>query len=200
MRMDGRKLRRYCEAKLADLAIPSPFDLDAFCAALGRDRGRPVVLVPIALPGRAPCGMWAVTDDADYIFVQKQTSPLHQALIGLHEVSHLLFGHTGSDAGGGTSGGAQRAGAERAGAERAGNRIDPVFAPNLDPETVRYMLRRTHYSAAAERQAELLASLILSQVGAWTPAEPARPLPPEVGELVDRLEASLAHGGTQRRV
>lgn len=178
--MDRRKLRRYCEAKLADLTIPSPFDLDAFCAALGRDRGRPVVLVPIALPGRAPCGMWAVTDDADYIFVQKQTSPLHQALIGLHEVSHLLFGHNGS-------GGPE-------------DRTDPVFAPNLDPETVRYMLRRTHYSAAAERQAELLASLILAEVGVWTTAEPARPFPPEVGELVERLEASLAHGGTQRRV
>lgn len=180
MRMDGRQLRRYCEAKLADLAIPSPFDLDAFCAALGRERDRPVVLVPIALPGRAPCGMWAVTDDADYIFVQKQTSPLHQALIGLHEVSHLLFGHTGSG--------------------QAEERTDPVFAPNLDPETVRYMLRRTHYSAAAERQAEMLASLILAEVGAWAPAEPAGPLPPEVDELVERLEASLAHGGTQRRV
>ena len=180
MRMDGRQLRRYCEAKLADLAIPSPFDLDAFCAALGRERDRPLVLVPIALPGRAPCGMWAVTDDADYIFVQKQTSPLHQALIGLHEVSHLLFGHTGSG--------------------QTEERTDPVFAPNLDPETVRYMLRRTHYSAAAERQAEMLASLILAEVGAWAPAEPAGPLPPEVNELVERLEASLAHGGTQRRV
>jgi len=180
MRMDGRQLRRYCEAKLADLAIPSPFDLDAFCVALGRERDRPIVLVPIALPGRAPCGMWAVTDDADYIFVQKQTSPLHQALIGLHEVSHLLFGHTGSG--------------------QAEERTDPVFAPNLDPETVRYMLRRTHYSAAAERQAEMLASLILAEVGAWAPAEPAGPLPPEVNELVERLEASLAHGGTQRRV
>ena len=180
MRMDGRQLRRYCEAKLADLAIPSPFDLDAFCAALGRERDRPVVLVPIALPGRAPCGMWAVTDDADYIFVQKQTSPLHQALIGLHEVAHLLFGHTGSG--------------------QTEERTDPVFAPNLDPETVRYMLRRTHYSAAAERQAEMLASLILAEVGAWAPAEPAGPLPPEVNELVERLEASLAHGGTQRRV
>jgi hypothetical protein len=190
MRMDGRQLRRYCEAKLADLAIPSPFDLDAFCAALGRERDRPVVLVPIALPGRAPCGMWAVTDDADYIFVQKQTSPLHQALIGLHEVSHLLFGHTGSGVGDGTMGGAS-------GAEE---RTEPVFAPNLDPETVRYMLRRTHYSAAAERQAEMLASLILAEVGAWAPAEPAGPLPPEVNELVERLEASLAHGGTQRRV
>jgi len=46
----------------------------------------------------------------------------------------------------------------------------------------------------------MLASLILAEVGAWAPAEPAGPLPPEVDELVERLEASLAHGGTQRRV
>jgi hypothetical protein len=178
--MDGKKLRRHCEAKLADLAIPNPFDFNEFCATLGRDRGRPLVLVPIALPGRAPCGMWAVTDDADYIFVQKQTSPLHQALIGLHEVSHLLFGHTES-------------------ADR-GAHTEQLLAPNLDPETVRYMLRRTHYSATAEREAELLASLILNEVGAWAPPEPTLPLPPEVTALVDRLEASLAHGGTDRRV
>lgn len=178
--MDGKKLRRHCEAKLADLAIPNPFDLNEFCAILGRDRGRPLVLVPIALPGRAPCGMWAVTDDADYIFVQKQTSPLHQALIGLHEVSHLLFGHTES-------------------AER-GAQAERLLAPNLDPETVRYMLRRTHYSATAEREAELLASLILNEVGAWAPPESTRPLPPEVTALVGRLETSLAHGGTGRRV
>jgi hypothetical protein len=140
----------------------------------------PVVLVPIALPGRAPCGMWAVTDGADYIFVQKQTSPLHQALIGLHEVSHLLFGHTESAA--------------------ATEHTDRALAPNLDPDTVRYMLRRTHYSGTAEREAEMLASLILSRVGAWAPPESIRPLPPEVTALVDRLEASLAHGGADRRV
>jgi hypothetical protein len=178
--MDGRKLRRHCEARLADLVIPDPFDLNEFCAALGRDRGRPLVLVPIALPGRAPCGMWAVTDDADYIFVQKQTSPLHRALIGLHEVSHLLFGHTESAA--------------------ASEHTDRLLAPSLDPGTVRYMLRRTHYSATAEREAEMLASLILNEVGAWAPPEPTISLPPEVTELVDRLESSLAHGGSDRRV
>jgi hypothetical protein len=178
--MNGKKLRRHCEAKLGELRVPNPFDLNEFCAALGRDRGRPVVLVPIALPGRAPCGMWAVTDDADYIFVQKQTSPLHQALIGLHEVSHLLFGHTETPS--------------------VNQHTDQLLAPNLDPETVRYMLRRTHYSAGAEREAEMLASLILNQVGTWAPAEPTRPLPPEVTALVNRLETSLAQGGTDRRV
>jgi hypothetical protein len=180
VRVNGRKLRRYCEEKLRSLAIPNPFDLNEFCTALGTDRGRPIVLVPVALPGRAACGMWAVTDDADYIFVQKQTSPLHQALIGLHEISHLLFEHTGSGV--------------------LNPQTERLLAPNLDPETVRYMLRRTHYSATAEREAEMLASLILSEVGAWAPTEPTAALPPEVTELVNRLESSLAHGRTDRHV
>ena len=118
--------------------------------------------------------------DADYIFVQKQTSPLHQALIGLHEISHLLFGHTGSAV--------------------LNRQTERLLAPSLDPETVRYMLRRTHYSATAEREAELLASLILSEVGVWAPTEPTRAFPPEVTELVNRLESSLAHGKTDRHV
>jgi hypothetical protein len=178
--MNGRQLRRYCEAKLDALAIPNPFDLDTFCAMLGRDRGRPIVLVPIALPGRAPCGMSAVTDDADYIFVQKRTSPLHQALIGLHEIAHLIFGHTESPS--------------------LNQQTERLLAPSLDPAAVRYMLRRTHYSVAAEREAETLASLILSKVGAWTRPEQAHRLPAEVIELVHRLEASLAPDGTEPRV
>src|SRR3954454_2255721 len=123
-RDDVRALRRLCEQKFRQLRIPDPFDINEFCAILGAERGRPLTLVPIALPGRAPCGMWAVTDDADYIFVQKQTSPLHQALIGLHEVSHLLFAHTSEAA---VSAHASR-----------------LLAPNLDPEAIRYMLGRTH--------------------------------------------------------
>jgi hypothetical protein len=178
--MNDKNLRRRCEAKLGGLVIPDPFDLNEFCTALGRDRGRPVIVVPIALPGRAPCGMWAITDDADYIFVQKQTSALHQALIGLHEVAHLLFGHSES----------------AALSEHTGR----LLAPSLDPETIRYMLGRTHYCATAEREAEMLASLILSDVRAWAPSEPAHPLPPDVDDIVHRLETSLAHGGTRRRV
>jgi hypothetical protein len=173
---NGRTLRRRCEAKLKELVVSSPFDLGQFCEALGRDRGRPIIPVPIALPGRAPCGMWAVTDDADYIFIQKQTSPLHQALIGLHEVSHLLFGHTESDG--------------------VNPQTQQLLAPTLDPDTVRYMLRRTHYTAVAEREAEMLASLILNQVGVWASAEPTGPIPPEVLELVNRLETSLANDST----
>jgi hypothetical protein len=178
MAMNAKELRRHCEAKLRDLVVPDPFDLNEFCATLGRARGRPIILVPIALPGRAPCGICAVTDDSDYIFVQKQTSPLHRALIGLHELSHLIFGHVGTTT--------------------SNDHASRLFAPNLDPELVRHMLRRSHYSVPAEREAELLASLILNLVGAQAPPEPTQPLPAEVSELVRRLEASLADGTAAR--
>lgn len=176
----SRRLRRLCEKKFRQLTVPDPFDINEFCAALGRQRGRPVILVPIALPGRAPCGMWAVTDDADYIFVQKQTSPLHQALIGLHELSHLLFEHDGS------TGVSAHAG--------------ELLAPSLDPEAIRYMLGRTHYSADQEREAEMLATVILNDVGTWVAPEPARDLPPEVASLVERLERSLIQKDGDRGV
>ena len=179
-RSDGRRLRKLCERKFKQLEVPDPFDLNEFCAVLGQERGRPVILVPIALPGRAPCGMWAVTDDADYIFVQRQTSPLHQALIGLHELSHLLFGHSGSTT--------------------VGAHVGQLLAPNLDPDAIRYMLGRTHYSADDEREAEMLATVILNDVGTWMAPEPARDLPPEVASLVQRLERSLIQRDVDRGV
>jgi len=179
-REDGRRLRQRCEGKYKQLKVPDPFDINEFCAALGQERRRPVILVPIALPGRAPCGMWAVTDDADYIFVQKQTSPLHQALIGLHELSHLLFAHNSSTA--------------------VGAHAGQLLAPSLDPEAIRYMLGRTHYSADEEREAEMLATVILNDVGTWAAPEPDRDLPPEVASLVQRLERSLIQKDVDRGV
>lgn len=130
------------------------------------------MLVPIALPPRAPCGMLAATEDHDFIFYQERTSPFHQALIALHEISHLLFGHlVDAVISDGTS---------------------QLLTPHLDPSLVRRMLGRTRYSEENEREAETLASLILSRINEWAPSRPPTPvLPAEITELIQRLETSL---------
>jgi len=130
-------LRRRCEDRLRGLRVPSPFDLDVFCDEVAARRGRP--LLRQAVPGLsadAPCGLWVSTDRADHVFYDPGTSPLHAEHIVLHELAHILSGHSSDD---GT--------------------LARLF-PDLDPAVVRRALGRVSYTTAQEREAEMMASLI----------------------------------------
>lgn len=133
-------MRQKCEAKLRTLTLPRPFALDAFCEVLARSRRRPLRLLPI--PGRvaALCGLWVSTDEADYVFHQVATSPLHQEHIILHELAHMIFDHA----------------AVRESAEGVRSRLLPALAP----EMVAMVLARTAYTTEQEQEAETLADLI----------------------------------------
>ncbi|MFG3253276.1 hypothetical protein [Streptomyces sp. NPDC048172] len=87
------------------------------------------------------CGLWVELDSADYVFYEASTSPLHRDHIVLHEISHILLGHTTS------------------------NGVDPVanlgaLFTGIDPSTVRNVLGRANFSTPQEREAEQLATRI----------------------------------------
>ncbi|MBL7259142.1 hypothetical protein JKJ07_32985 [Actinoplanes sp. LDG1-01] len=155
-------MRRRCEARLRGIRVPDPFDLDEFCAQVSARRGRP--LIRQAVPGlsdEAPCGLWIGTERADHVFFDPGTSPLHAEHIVLHELSHILCGHSGSDAALGT------------------------LFPDLEPAAVRQMLGektmlgRARYTDEQEREAEMMASLIRGRS--------ARPSPTPLGRTTDAL-------------
>jgi hypothetical protein len=167
--VDLRRLRRRCEVRLRLLDLPVPFDVRTFCDALGVRRRRPIRLCPVTSQA-GPCGVWAAGAEADYIFYEQATSPLHQEHIILHEASHLLCGHCPAPV-----------------SEEECSRL---LFPDLDAEMVRRVLGRADYSADEEQEAELLASLILKRAGRDKPPQ-ARTADPEVAALLDRLEAAL---------
>jgi hypothetical protein len=167
--MDLKRLRQRCEARLRELELPVPFNLHAFCDALGARRGRPIRLCP-ATSLAGPCGLWAAGTTDDYIFYEQATSPLHQEHIVLHEASHMLCGHRP--------------------ARVSDDEASRLLFPDLDAAMVKRVLGRAAYSAVEEQEAELLASLILERAGR-TGLAPARAADPEVAALVDRLEAAL---------
>jgi hypothetical protein len=140
-------LRRRCERRLHGLRIPEPFDLDAFCLEVESRRGRRLLRRPVpGLSSGAPCGIWVGTAEADHVFYDPGTSPLHAEHIVLHELAHILSGHTlGGD-----------------------GALARLF-PDLDPATVTRMLGRVAYTTAQEREAEMMASLIRGR-----PARPSR--------------------------
>jgi hypothetical protein len=144
-----RQLQRRCEALVADLEIPVPFDLEALCATLGARRGRPVVIVAQGRPtgGKLPCGMWVelVEENLDVIFIDPTTSPLHRRQIGLHEFAHILCNH---------------------GKFSELDEDDAELARTIDPAIgdVTMAMGRSSYDDDQELEAEMIATLLAERI------------------------------------
>ena len=129
---------------MAGLDLPEPFSAELFVEALARERGRPIDLLPVAARPDLPCGLVVTTRDADYIVYRADTTELHRQHILLHEAAHVLCGHS-----------------EREGEHTAMAAAARSLMPHLPAELVQSVLGRTVYGEPDEREAELVASLIL---------------------------------------
>lgn len=95
--MSERELRRRYRDLLRSLDIEPPLVVAELCRRLGEARGKPIHLVAHSIPEPGPFGAWITGPRAEYIFYQRHTSPMHQNHIILHELGHLLEGHSGVD-------------------------------------------------------------------------------------------------------
>lgn len=164
--MRNRELRRTCERRLRALALPKQLDLGMLCAALASRRNRPIYLHVASLP-RPLYGIWLAEDACDYILYEKATSPTHQLQIVLHELSHLICRHRAT--------------------VHAANTAGTLLGVNCSQPEGQILLRTT-YSDEDEHEAELLATLLLTQMTSATlnsEAELARQLEASFGD--DRL-------------
>jgi hypothetical protein len=148
-----RTARRRCAAIAAGLDIPRPFDLDVLLARVGASRGRKIYLHPLVSGPGIPCGLWLGTARADHIFAEAGTSPWHRMQIAVHEVAHMLLGHssTGDDT----------------------LRLASMLAPDVSPAVIRMFLGRSVFFTEEEREAETLASLILTRASGRPTGWPA---------------------------
>jgi hypothetical protein len=138
------------------MRLPDPFDLAGLCRTVNAERGR--ALHVRGIPGPAtrgrPCGIWVATDKDDWIFVDQETSPLHRQHIVLHDLAHMLCGH--------------------AAAALPENEMLGRLFPDLSPDMVKTVLSRSSYHSEHEREAELLASLILARAQRATAVMPVQ--------------------------
>jgi hypothetical protein len=144
MRTDLVRSRRMIRraVRLAQRLMPSDGDLDGLLANVSRHRGRPLTLLEGSMSrslGRS--GLCLITDDADYILLEPRTSPSRRATIICHEVSHLLLGHEGDSS----------------------SDITTRMAPDLDPSLVARMLARHSYMTLEEEEAEVMATLLVTE-------------------------------------
>lgn len=172
--MDLRTLRKRCEARLRQLDLPLPFDVQSFCERMAVHRGRPILLYP-ARSDAGPFGLWVAGPSLDVVFYEEETSPLHQDHIILHELCHLLCDHQP--------------------VPLSDTELARLLCPDLDPSTVQRVLHRASYSTDEEREAELLASLIVRQTAGGPPHPQTQPLDTETVDVLHRLEASLERDG-----
>ncbi|MGW7327880.1 hypothetical protein ACWGIU_04530 [Streptomyces sp. NPDC054840] len=152
--MNERTLRKRCRSILRELGVTAPLRVPELCRLLGEHRGRPIRLVPYSLPVPGPYGLWIAGAQADFIFYQKETSQAHQDHIVLHEVGHILADH------------------------RSDEPEDAVWQevlPDLSIEVINRALRRTSYAEEREREAELVATIILEWASVLDRVTPRAP-------------------------
>ncbi|MBT2454173.1 hypothetical protein J7E98_05095 [Streptomyces sp. ISL-86] len=134
-----RRLERSIRHLLRTLDVRPPFSVEALCRALSESRGRHIELRPYPLPTPGPVGLWFETRSVDLIIFQRDTTPLHQDHIILHEVGHILADH---------------------GAAGAGAQWEALL-PGLKPDAIRRVLQRCSYDTEQEQEAELIATIIM---------------------------------------
>ncbi|MCX4675954.1 toxin [Streptomyces sp. NBC_01433] len=94
--MSLRKLRKECEAGLADLPIPTPFSLPGLVANMEAARGRTIRLHE--LPDRlarvnAACGLRLKAGDTSFVLYRRRPTAYQTQHVILHELCHEWFDH-----------------------------------------------------------------------------------------------------------
>jgi hypothetical protein len=164
------RLRAECIAMVNRLDIPVPFRLQTFCDRLAAQRGRPILLKPVAFPSGSPSGLCVSTRAADYIFFEAGTTALHQEHIVLHEIGHLLWNHQTALA--------------------ASDETIRMLFPALDSQVVVRMLKRGECAGVTEQQAEMVATVIMQRVVRRLPGQ-VQPAPGQDAETIARLSHTL---------
>jgi hypothetical protein len=169
--------RRACEALVAALDLPDPFDLAEMCARLGNQRGRPIVLMATPMALGNLCGLWLGTAKADYVFYEQDTSQLHQQHIVFHELGHILRRHVPKRV--------------------LGADLARALAPGVEIDHVERVLGRDTYSDSDEYEAELIATLTLRRISRQHIVDTPMAVNPSADSAITRIARSLSRGDGQ---
>lgn len=149
-------LLRRCEQRMREFPLPTPFDIMAFAHTLGARRGRPITF--LALPHLQPVmGFWIPGPTEDIVVYAHDTTKLHQEHVILHELCHIWCGH--------------------APITLTSETLAALMKGDVTEVVVHHLWRRASYSSAEDREAEVMASLIVQRTAMedWPTGESAQP-------------------------
>jgi hypothetical protein len=164
-------------AVVDNLPLPDPFDVRVLCDLVAAKRGRAIKVLPyperVVTEARRvreplPYGMWLPGKRTDYIYYREDTSLAHQQHVILHELGHLCCRHYDDQF-----------------------EDDSIEAFHEAGRTVEGGLKRTVYSDAQERAAEMFAYLVEERLGPVRLASGERDVDPAYAPVVDRYRTML---------
>ncbi|MFE2865027.1 hypothetical protein [Embleya sp. NPDC059259] len=93
---DLRPLLAACERRLEGIAIPRPFDLDVFRHTVEELRGREIGIAAATDPDLSGFvhALTVPLETTDWILHDPGLTDVHFELVILHELAHLIWGHT----------------------------------------------------------------------------------------------------------
>jgi len=142
---DHRQLERVCRRRIAELDLPSPLQLAELKTRLETRRGRELWVLPDQ--GELPpeiTGLWIGTATRDYVYYQHGLDGCLLETTLLHEFSHMLCNHRSANV------------QDQAWLHQRASALTSLGA-------IEHMCMRTDYGSSDEREAELMASLILAR-------------------------------------
>lgn len=145
-----RALRKSCRVQLSALDLPDAFDLSTLRDRLSETRGKPIHVVPMSLEVSGPCGLWISLTSAEYVVYEEKTSRHHRDHIIAHEYAHMICDHR------------VLATPTAPPVPAPGAGVMARLLPGLEPSLAERVLVRDNLSDAQEREAEMLASIILT--------------------------------------
>ncbi|MZE43549.1 hypothetical protein GTY49_11420 [Streptomyces sp. SID5477] len=137
---------------LRSLDVHPPLSVKDLCQALSLSRGRHIELRSYPLPNPGPVGLWLETSRVDLIIFQRDTTPLHQDHIVLHELGHILADHR----------------------HESSETQWGTLLPGIAEGAIRRVLQRCSYGTEQEREAELIATVIMKWASVLELVKPPR--------------------------
>ena len=89
-----KAIHRDCTRKLVDLGLDKLTTVDDIRSIASMISGRDIQLLPYRLSGSGVHGMLVRSGPIDYVVFDSETTTMHREHIILHELSHVLCGHS----------------------------------------------------------------------------------------------------------
>lgn len=147
-RTESRRSLRGAQERALRL-VPATGRFEDLVDNVARASGRPLRLLPFDLGRDEPTGLWISTDAADYVVYPSSASPAQRTAIVCHELAHMLLQH------------------QPVGEAAQLAALAAAAAPNVDPVVAQRLLARHGYLQAAEADAEMLATRLVTRLAAF---------------------------------
>lgn len=161
---DQRRTEKVCQARLTDLDLPHRLVWTDVVNRVVAKRGRPLWVAPTDRLPLEVTGLWVGCSERDYVFYRADQAGSQRGMSVGHEFCHILCDHRSADV--------------------TGHQFLRRYFPELaDSGTVEHTCFRSDFASPDEREAETMASLLLTR---FTPNRAVPPAPTDLRFLSDR--------------